>query len=106
MQIIWLVIQCVARAALHLPIAELEITTLAFVLCSLSAFAFWWHKPRDVRTPTLIEVSVTDGLAEEPHDYRYLFNDIEMFFMTGVAIGAIHLIGWDFSFPALTEKWL
>jgi hypothetical protein len=45
----WFVAQCVARVANHLPIAEIEVVTLAFAVLNFATYGFWWDKPHDVR---------------------------------------------------------
>jgi hypothetical protein len=50
----WMIVQCITRVASHLPVTLLEINTLGHVLCALLIYLFWWHKPLDVRDPTVI----------------------------------------------------
>lgn len=50
----WLVIQSIARACVGLPITELELTTLVFIFCAFVTYWFWWDKPFDIQTPTLL----------------------------------------------------
>lgn len=47
----WFVIQCIARAAAHLPITELELVTLAYATMSFGIYLAWWDKPRNVASP-------------------------------------------------------
>ena len=54
LQGLWLVIQCIARLVAHLPITQLEIITLGHVFCALMMYAFWWHKPLDIKIPLAI----------------------------------------------------
>ena len=55
LQSAWLVLQSIARATQRLPISELEITTTAYVACTLGAYAFWLYKPYNVTVPITIE---------------------------------------------------
>ncbi|QIW97344.1 hypothetical protein AMS68_002862 [Peltaster fructicola] len=55
MQTSWFLLQCFGRWAQHLPITTLELGTLAFVFCTIPTYYFWWHKPLDVSTPTVLQ---------------------------------------------------
>lgn len=59
MQIAWLSVQCCARAVQGLPITLLEVATVGFVIPSFATFAFWFDKPKDIDTATVIEVDMT-----------------------------------------------
>ncbi|KAF2963821.1 hypothetical protein GQX73_g9767 [Xylaria multiplex] len=54
LQIGWIIIQSVARVSVGLAISPLEIFTLAFVVSTIMSYFFWWNKPQDVRTPTIL----------------------------------------------------
>lgn len=41
-QMVWLLIQTIARAVMSLPISQLEIAVLAFCLCASLAYFFLW----------------------------------------------------------------
>ena len=41
-QVIWFLIQCIARAAAGYPLALLEVHTMVHVGCALLMYAFWW----------------------------------------------------------------
>ncbi|KAJ7704522.1 hypothetical protein B0H17DRAFT_921180, partial [Mycena rosella] len=51
LQGLWFTVQCVARLAQHLPITELEVTTLAFAVVNVFTWLLWWGKPLDVQQP-------------------------------------------------------
>lgn len=57
LQIVWVLIQSIARAIQHLPLTTLEITTLAYIPCAVFLFYLWWDKPYDVSVPTMLDVS-------------------------------------------------
>lgn len=59
LQTTWFVVQCIARAILHLPITELEIVTLAYTAITVLMYCFWWYKPLSVVVP--VRVRVSDG---------------------------------------------
>ena len=48
LQAAWFVIQCTYRAIYHLPVPELEITTLAHALINFFVYWSWWNKPLGV----------------------------------------------------------
>ncbi|MCJ1399126.1 hypothetical protein MMC11_002328 [Xylographa trunciseda] len=74
-QISWLVAQCLARAHHGLPISELELGTIAFVACTTLSYAFWWHKPMDIRTVTTITDEQLYQSSRTPEYMRYLRNE-------------------------------
>ena len=53
-QMTWFSIQCIARTIQHLAMSTFELSTLAFIFCSLNMFFFWFHKPLDVEAPITI----------------------------------------------------
>ena len=50
-QISWFVTQCIARAIGHLPIAHLEIVTLAYAAMNFVIYIFWWNNPLNGNRP-------------------------------------------------------
>lgn len=46
-QVLWMVIQCIARKAAGYPLALLEIHTMVHVVCALTLYSLWW----EVRLP-------------------------------------------------------
>lgn len=58
----WFMLQCLGRAAQRLAFTTIELSTVAFVCCTLPTYYFWLQKPLDVFTPTLI---TTDFSMEE-----------------------------------------
>ena len=46
-QILWLIVQLIARAVRRLPVSQLEIVALAFSVCSLITYGLQWSKPKD-----------------------------------------------------------
>ncbi|KAI0057726.1 hypothetical protein BV25DRAFT_1919910 [Artomyces pyxidatus] len=53
-QTLWFVIQCIARRAEDLPIAQLEIMTLAYTTITVAMYICWWYKPLNVNGPVRI----------------------------------------------------
>jgi hypothetical protein len=58
-QILWFVINMAGRAAQELAITCGELTTAAFIVCSIGTTLCWIYKPADVLRPEIIETDVT-----------------------------------------------
>jgi hypothetical protein len=54
LQAAWFCMQCITRAAQHLPISLLEITTAGHALYTLLTYILWAQKPMNISRPTLI----------------------------------------------------
>ncbi|CAG7852869.1 SubName: Full=Uncharacterized protein {ECO:0000313/EMBL:CCA69324.1} [Serendipita indica DSM 11827] len=50
-QTAWFIAQCIGRKAQRLPLAELEVITLAYTLVNLMIYINWWDKPYQVAEP-------------------------------------------------------
>ena len=55
LQIVWFTVQCVARLSQHLTLTTLELSSIAFIFCTLNTFFFWHHKPLDAEVPIILE---------------------------------------------------
>jgi hypothetical protein len=53
---IWLTVQVVGRAVVHLPITAMELVTVAFVACTLISYGLWWYKPLDITFLTTVPI--------------------------------------------------
>lgn len=53
-QTTWFIAQAISRAVQHLPITELELTTLGFAFLNVLIYVLWWNKPKDVQYPILV----------------------------------------------------
>ncbi|GJJ09187.1 hypothetical protein Clacol_003409 [Clathrus columnatus] len=54
LQIIWFIVQVIARRTNHLAITQLELTTSALACLNATMYVLWWSKPLDVRCPVII----------------------------------------------------
>ncbi|KAG1768014.1 hypothetical protein EV702DRAFT_979715 [Suillus placidus] len=54
LQLVWFVVQLIARYAQNLPVTLLEIDTLAVVAMTCIAYGLWWKKPKDVGRPYIV----------------------------------------------------
>jgi hypothetical protein len=52
-QVLWLVIQVIARGARRLPVSQIEIAAIAFAACTLLTYTFSWAKPQNVTVANL-----------------------------------------------------
>lgn len=76
----WFAINVVARPAYGLHVTPLELATAAYVLCAVLVNALWWHKPKDVTVPIVINAPSsppdTTTNEEEPTLKHYVDNII------------------------------
>ena len=68
----WMIIQVICRQGLGLPSSLLEVHTVAHVVCALLMYAIWWHKPRQVASPTVLRAESVLPLVA----YMYLASRI------------------------------
>ncbi|KAJ9651069.1 hypothetical protein H2198_009648 [Neophaeococcomyces mojaviensis] len=59
-QALWVLVQCIARAAQHLPITTIELSTVAYIPCAVVISCCWWNKPMDIEKPFLLELLASD----------------------------------------------
>ncbi|KXN83311.1 hypothetical protein AN958_01593 [Leucoagaricus sp. SymC.cos] len=59
LQTTWFVAQCIGRASMHLPLAELEVLTLAFAALNVYVYSLWWSKPQGVLVPIRLPFKTT-----------------------------------------------
>lgn len=62
-QATWFCLNCISRIRGRLPLAHLEVWTMAHGLCTLASYTAWWSKPRNIDAPTWI--SMDDEYARE-----------------------------------------
>jgi hypothetical protein len=58
-QICWFLLNCIGRVGQSLSITTLELTTVAFVVCTIATSFCWFHKPMDVETPVILAPGIT-----------------------------------------------
>lgn len=58
-QAVWLVAQVLARAIQNLPVTLLELSTVALIMCTGATLFFWFWKPLNVDTPSILVLNVT-----------------------------------------------
>jgi hypothetical protein len=53
-QIIWIIIQIIARAFRSLEISQLEVAVITFAICAIIIYGINWEKPKNVQVPITI----------------------------------------------------
>lgn len=53
-QVTWFSAQCILRTSYHLPLSQLESMTLGYIPLFIVTYFFWWNKPKDIRSPSLV----------------------------------------------------
>jgi hypothetical protein len=82
----WLVLQSITRAVEGLPISQLELFTLSFVISTIMSYFFWLHKPQHVAVPTTLQFDSNRGtmatvLRKAGADAAELFTDTPLDFI-------------------------
>ncbi|TFY52951.1 hypothetical protein EVG20_g10329, partial [Dentipellis fragilis] len=54
-QIVWLMLQCLARAIKHMPLSTLELGTVGYAFVAILIYGLQWQKPKDVRMPIVLQ---------------------------------------------------
>jgi len=52
----WFVAQSIMRAAHGLPLSQLESMTLGYIPLFVITYFYWWFKPKDIRSPTMVHL--------------------------------------------------
>lgn len=55
----WFILQCLARLLQHNSLTTLELSTIAFVVCTIGTNIMWWAKPKDVIVPVVLNIDCT-----------------------------------------------
>lgn len=75
LQALWVTVNIIARAAYHLPITPVEISTEAYVACVAITYAAWWQKPKDMVTPVPIYLPYDRERVELPSRVRGILRE-------------------------------
>jgi hypothetical protein len=128
-QVLWMSVQVIVRSVRGLAISQLELMTTAFSLCAIITYIFLLPKPQGVQVPAppielerisrfhndliylrlviLPWVSLDSAVETRvPNDAVEKFNYIYFVGMAlgGVIFGAVHLAGWNLSFPTSIDR--
>lgn len=126
LQLVWFLIQLIARYAQGLPVTLLEIDTLGVTTLACIVYGFWWKKPKDIGRPYIVywKSGVTpprgslakeyrpgkrrsyvspsmgiDSLDNGPADFTAITSCV-----SGMIFGGIHCLGWNYLFQAHKEQ--
>ena len=55
-QVIWFAAQSIMRHVHNLPLSQLEWMTLSYIPLFAVTYLFWWVKPKDVLTPSIVDL--------------------------------------------------
>ncbi|KAI4130897.1 MAG: hypothetical protein LQ338_001494 [Usnochroma carphineum] len=55
-QVSWFAAQSIMRRAHNLPLSQLESMTLSYIPLFAITYLFWWVKPKDVLTPSVVDL--------------------------------------------------
>lgn len=59
----WFLLASLARLIQHISMTSLELSTIAFVVCTIGTNIMWWSKPKDVFVPIVLNIDNTlEGL--------------------------------------------
>jgi hypothetical protein len=74
-QLVWFVIQLIARYVQNLPITLIEIDTLAIAALTCVAYGLWWKKPKDVGCPYIVHWKAQNRPSTLTYD-KEIFHDL------------------------------
>lgn len=78
LQTSWFAINTITRAARAMPICPLELSCMAYVVCTCVTYGFWWSKPRDVLTTLIVPCSFAiSDLPTETQASIKTFNPVQ-----------------------------
>ncbi len=128
MQALWFATQVITRLCQHRAITLLEVSTLAYVFCAVTAYAAWWKKPQGCTDPVVFSCTEeekpshreTTGLERNSIEFWGLSewaisldsrlgrwgSEVALFMVFGATYGAIHVASWNIALPSDLELWL
>ena len=108
-QILWFGLQTIFRAASPAyTTTALEISTVAFVFCSLMTYAFYWNLPQDIEYPVPLDIedepsTTTQNRSRAMKDRADLAQSIVIALLCAL-FGALHCLAWNLPFPTPQER--
>ncbi|KAF3929040.1 hypothetical protein ABW20_dc0102698 [Dactylellina cionopaga] len=74
-QVFWFMAQCIIRAVHNLPLAPLESMTISYIPLFAATYFFWWFKPKDIMSPTVVDLPLmTSAQREEFEEMAVSYN--------------------------------
>ena len=77
-QVSWFVAQSIMRRAHTLPLSQLETMTLSYIPLVAVTYFFWWSKPKDIMTPSIVDLPAMSAEQAAQFDFMTvssLFDD-------------------------------
>lgn len=132
-QVLWLIVQLIARGAKGLVPSQLEIVVLAFSSCTFVTYLLLWSKPQDVKTTIYVPASRYPSMYELgrlsiygpdvlygthrtrhwiPNNSDHCNGPYENLKFTLASIlatilfGSLHCLAWNLNFPTRVERLL
>lgn len=103
-QAFWFCLSSLSRIIQGLSLSLLEVTTLAHVFCSFASYVLWWHKPYNVREPTVISFDFQPGKSQVTYEGPNLQAiTLTLFFLV---YGATHAAAVNSAFPTSYDRQL
>ncbi len=124
----------IARVAAGLAITELELATMAYVLCAIIIYGLWWNKPFNVERPLVVIIGTNlpdemkqawksalllrskEFLMDTPLLYaltllnpggpRHTKKVAAAVYTTALVFSAVHLCAWNWEFPDAEAQFL
>ena len=128
-QALWLVTQVISRICQHQAVTLLEVSTLAYAACALTAYIAWWKKAQNPTLPIMISCS-DEALRQASTDRPLYYSEadlfeyvwagqhwtgrtvdngilaIPLFSLCPAVFGAIHVASWNIRLLSNIEQWL
>ena len=79
-QILWMLLQTIARKIAGLPVTLLELNALAYIDCALLLYLIWWKKPRlqDINESTEIHIDALLAAYMSSRNLRTNFRPLKV----------------------------
>lgn len=109
LQTIWFVAQTLVRAIEYYHVTALEVSTVAFVFCSIFSYGFYFNQPQDVEYPVVLKIphasKYKGTLLPKPLKRVMVFNFAFVILgLSACGFGAIHCLAWNLPFPTPQER--
>ena len=121
-QITWLIVQSIGRCIQSLALSPLEATTIAYVACTLFAYAAWWKKPYELQSPTIVVVEPDHPIKQylrdvPPHvplnndqavdlDKQVYWTYVSVSTVMFLTYSGLHFLAWNLHFATGVERQL
>jgi len=119
LQVSYFCISCFVRLGRDLPITLLELGTLGFAACSMVSYAVLFKKPRAVNSTILLPdlklgacpsaakiIKDNEPLLKSSGTSKWKSDTWIPTILLSLALGAIHIAGWNLAFPSQVDRWL